>query len=342
MKKIITFGEIMMRLAPRGFLRFSQANNFDLVFGGAESNVAFSLANFGMDTEFVTRLPKNDFGKNALMEMRKYNLGTKYVLQGGDRLGIYFMERGIENRPMKVVYDRSNSAMSQIKPGMFNWKQIFKNSNWFHWSGITPAISRSAADVCLEAIKIARDMGLTISTDLNYRSKLWSYECDPQNIMTKLTSYSDIIVGNAEAIKVFFGLELDSNKSHTDKGFNGELFLSICKKIKTKFPSSNKVIITSRESISSSYHKWFSVLYDGSNLYQSKKYKFKNIVDRIGGGDAFMSGIIYGLINYPTDFQKVLSFASEACCFKHSISGDVNLASVSEIEKLLNSDYSGI
>ena len=194
MKNLITFGEIMMRLATKGYLRFSQANSFDIIYGGGEANVAISLANFGIPVEFVTRLPNNDIGQSALMELRKHNVGTKYIIEGGERLGLYFLETGAVNRASKVIYDRSNSAMSQIEPGMVDWKNIFKNAQWFHWTGITPAISKSAADACLEAIKIASEMGITISTDLNYREKLWKYDCDREKIMTELTSYCDIIL----------------------------------------------------------------------------------------------------------------------------------------------------
>ena len=339
MKKIITFGEIMMRLAPKGFLRLSQANNFDMVFGGSESNVGVSLVNFGSEVEFVTRLPKNDIGLCALKEMQKYNLGTKHIIQNGERLGIYFIETGVGIRSGKVLYDRSNSAMSKIEPGMFNWREIFKDSKWFHWSGITPAISQSAADVCLEALKIAKDMDLTISVDLNYRSKLWDYKCDPKKIMTELTSYCDIIVANEESTKVFFEIKSESNEKQKDYDFEGESSLSLFKKIYVKFPNVKKVVFTSRKSISASYNKWKGVLHDGSKLYHSKKYEIKNIVDRIGAGDAFTAGLIYGFLNYDDD-QKVLDFAAAACVLKHSISGDANLVSLTEVEKLISDDNS--
>tara|TARA_B100001057_G_scaffold290472_1_gene290527 strand:+ start:8221 stop:9255 length:1035 start_codon:yes stop_codon:yes gene_type:complete len=335
MKKIITFGEIMMRLAPKGFLRLSQANNFDMVFGGSESNVGVSLVNFGSEVEFVTRLPKNDVGLSALKEMRKYNLGTKHIIQNGERLGIYFIETGVGSRSGKVLYDRSNSAMSKIKPGMFNWKKIFKDSKWFHWSGITPAISQTAADVCLEALKIAKDMGLTISTDLNYRSKLWDYKCDPKKIMTELTSYCDIIVANEESSKVFFEINLESKEKQKDYDFEVESFLPLFKKMFDKFSNAKKVVFTSRKSISASYNKWRGILYDGTKLYHSKKYEIKSIVDRIGAGDAFMAGLIYGFLNYDDD-QKSLDFAAASCVLKHTISGDSNLVTVAEVEKLMS------
>mgnify|MGYP000129337946 FL=1 len=208
MKKVVTFGEIMLRLAPQNFLRFSQANSFDVVYGGGESNVAVSLANYNVPVEFVTRLPKTDIGQCALMEMRKRNVGTKHIVEGGDRLGIYFLETGAVSRGSKVVYDRSNSAIAQIKPGMINWDKVFDGAvTWFHWTGITPAISQGAANVCLEAVKAASKLGITISTDLNYRAKLWKYGGDSEAIMTELTSYCDIILGNEEDAEKYFGIK---------------------------------------------------------------------------------------------------------------------------------------
>ena len=342
MSQVITFGEIMLRLSPPEFLRFSQTNQFDIVYGGGESNVAVSLVNYGIETSFVSRLPLNDIGDCALMEMRKRGVNTKHILRGGDRLGIYFLETGAVSRGSKVIYDRANSAMAEIKPGMIDWKSIFKNASWFHWTGITPAISQGAADACIEAVKIASQMGITISTDLNYRSKLWNYGGDREAIMTQLTSYCDIILGNEEDAEKHFGIKpkgLDIIKqSHEVKA---EAFLSVCKQIIKKFPKAKKVITTLRGSISASHNTWAGVLYDGSSLYESPVYQISHIVDRVGGGDSFMGGLIYGLINYSDDDQHALNFAVAASCLKHTIKGDVNLVTVEEVKKLMSGDTSG-
>ena len=342
MKNLVTFGEIMMRLAPKGYLRFSQANSFDVIYGGGEANVAISLANFGIPVEFVTRLPKNDIGQCALMELRKRNVGTRYIIEGGDRLGLYFLETGAVSRGSKVIYDRSSSAMSQIQPGMVDWKNIFKNAEWFHWTGITPAISQSAADTCLEAIKIASQMGITISTDLNYREKLWKYNGDREKIMTELTSYCDIILGNEEDAEKHFGIKpngLDVSKQ--GKNVKAESFLSVCKQMQNKFPRAKKVITTLRGSISASHNIWSGILFDGKNMFKSKEYQITHIVDRIGGGDSFMGGLIYGLIYFPDDNQKALDFAVAASCLKHTIKGDANLVTIEEVKKLMSGDLSG-
>lgn len=342
MNKVVTFGEIMLRLSPPGFLRFSQTNSFDVVYGGGESNVAVSLANYGVPVEFVTRLPKTDIGECALMEMRKRGVGTSHITYGGDRLGIYFLETGAVSRGSKVVYDRANSAMAEIESGMIDWDQVFDGASWFHWTGITPAISKSAADVCLEAVKIASERGITISTDLNYRSKLWQYGGNREAIMTELTSYCDIILGNEEDAEMQFGIKpegLDINTQGNE--VKAEAFLSVCKQMMKKFPRAKKVIITLRGSISASHNSWAGVLYDGEKMYESIQYQITDIVDRVGGGDSFVGGLIYGLLNYPNEDQKALDFAVAASCLKHTIKGDANLATVEEIEKLMNGDASG-
>lgn len=342
MKKIVTFGEIMLRLAPPGFLRFSQTNSFDVVYGGGESNVAVSLANYGLDVDFVTRLPKNDIGDCALMEMRKRNVGTDYIVFGGDRLGIYFLETGAVSRGSKVVYDRGHSAMAEIKPGMVDWKSVFKDADWFHWTGITPAISQGAADACIEAVKVAKEMGVTISTDLNYRAKLWKYGGDREAIMTELTSYCDIVLGNEEDAEKHFGIKPEGLDITTQgEHVKAEAFLSVCKQMTKKFPNAKKVITTLRGSLSASHNTWAGVLYDGEKLFKSREYQITHIVDRVGGGDSFMGGLIYGLMTWPNDDQKALDFAVAASCLKHTIKGDANLATIEEVEKLMGGDASG-
>ena len=344
MKKVVTFGEIMLRLAPQQFLRFSQASSFDVVYGGGESNVAVSLANYGVPVDFVTRLPKNDIGACAMMEMRKRGVGVDKIIYGGDRLGIYFLETGAVSRGSKVVYDRAHSAISEIEPGMVDWKAVFKDVAWFHWTGITPAISQGAADACLEAVKVASEMGVTISTDLNYRAKLWTY-CDKKHrerIMTEITSYCDIILGNEEDAEKHFGIHpegLDVHKhGHEVKAAS---FKSVCEQMMNKFPRAKKVITTLRGSISASHNTWAGVLYDGKKMYETRQYQITHIVDRVGGGDSFMGGLIYGLLNYPENDQNALDFAVAASCLKHTIKGDANLVTVEEVEKLMGGDASG-
>lgn len=342
MKKVVTFGEIMLRLSPPGNLRFSQANSFDVVYAGGESNVAVSLANYGVPVEFVTRLPQNDMGACAIMEMRKRGVGINHITYGGDRLGIYFLESGAVSRGSKVVYDRSHSAMSDITAGMIDWGEVFEGVSWFHWTGITPAISQGAADACLEAVKIASEKGITISTDLNYRAKLWKYGQPSEPIMTELTAYCDIILGNEEDAEKHFGIKPEGLDITTQGDqVKAEAFQSVCEQMIKKFPKAKKVITTLRGSISASHNTWAGILYDGKNIYMSPEYQITHIVDRVGGGDSFMGGLIYGLLKYPEDDQNALNFAVAASCLKHTIKGDANLVTVSEVEKLMSGDASG-
>jgi 2-dehydro-3-deoxygluconokinase len=342
MKKIVTFGEIMMRLSPPDFLRFSQTNRFDVVYGGGESNVAVSLANYKIPVEFVTRLPQNDLGQCALMEMRKRGVGTQHIVEGGDRLGIYFLETGAVSRGSKVVYDRAHSAMAEIQPGMIDWDSVFHEAQWFHWTGITPAISKSAADVCLEAVKKASEMGLTISTDLNYRAKLWKYKGDRKKIMAELTSYCDIILGNEEDAEMHFGIKpKDLDITTQGDQVNAEAYLSVCEQMKQQFPRAQKVITTLRGSLSASHNTWAGVLYDGKTFFKSREYAITHLVDRVGGGDSFMGGLIYGLLQFADNDQKALDFAVAASCLKHTIKGDANLVTIEEIDKLMGGDASG-
>lgn len=340
----MTFGEIMLRLAPQGFLRFSQADSFDVVYGGGESNVAVSLANYGISVDFVTRLPKNDIGQCAMMEMRKRGVGVGKIVWGGERLGIYFLETGAVSRGSKVVYDRAHSSMSTVQSGMIDWEAIFEGVEWFHWTGITPAVSQSSADVCLEAVKAASKMGITISTDLNYRAKLWTY-CDAskrEQIMAELTSYCDIILGNEEDAEMHFGIKPEGIAVQTQgHDVKAAAFLSVCQQMMEKFPRAKKVITTLRGSISASHNTWAGVLYDGKTMYETRQYQITDIVDRVGGGDSFMGGLIYGLLTYPGNDQRALDFAVAASSLKHTIKGDANLVTVDEVEKLMGGDASG-
>ena len=329
-----------MRLSPPEFLRFSQANSFEVIYGGSESNVAVSLANYGIPVDFVTRLPKNDIGSCALMELRRRGVGIDQIIYGGDRLGLYYLEAGAVSRSSNVVYDRAHSAMTEITPGMIDWEMVFKDAQWFHWSGITPAISQSAADVCLEAIRIASKKGLTISTDLNHRTKLWNYGKKPVEIMPELVSYSNIILANKEDSREHLDIYVEATDKDDIEG-KRDFFSSLSNQIMEKYPKICKVATTWRHSISASHHKWAGALYDGNKIYQSKEYEITHIVDRVGGGDSFIGGLIYGLLNYPKDNQQALDFATAAACLKHTIKGDANLATTDEVNKLIDGDTSG-
>lgn len=338
--KVVTFGEIMLRLSPPGWKRFSQASSFEAIYGGGESNVAVSLANYGLPVHFVSRVPANDIGACAMMEMRKRGVDTQYMVQGGERLGIYFLETGAVSRGSKVVYDRAYSSMSSIQPGMVDWEEVFEGADWFHWTGITPAISQSAADTCLEAIQVANRMGVTVSTDLNYRKKLWKYGKEPGEIMPALVAGCDVILGNEEDAEKHFGLHPESVDVTQGGSVSGEAYLSVLKQLMAMFPRAKKVITTLRGSISASHNSWTGVLYDGETLYEAPTYQITHIVDRVGGGDSFMGGLIYGLLTYDDD-QKALDFAVAASCLKHTIFGDANLVTVEEVEKLMSGDASG-
>jgi 2-dehydro-3-deoxygluconokinase len=331
----------MLRLSPPGFLRFSQASSFDIIYGGGESNVAVSLANYGVPVEFVTRLPENDLGECAIMEMRKRGVGTTHIARGGERLGIYFLEFGAIARGSKVVYDRAHSSISSIQPGSIDWEKIFADAQWFHWTGITPAISQSAADTTLEALKVARAMGITISTDLNYRKKLWKYGKSSAEIMPELVSNCDIILGNEEDAEKHFGIHPENVDVTKGDTVDATAYTSVCQQLMEKFPQCKKAIITLRGSISASHNSWSGVLYDGVNLWTAPTYQITHIVDRVGGGDSFMGGLIYGLLHYPDDDQNALNFAVAASCLKHTIIGDANLVTVDEVQKLMQGDASG-
>lgn len=342
MKKVVTFGEIMLRLATPGYLRFTQADEFTATFGGGEANVAVSLANYGVPTDFVTRLPENDIAKACVMDLRKYGVDTSNIVYGGERLGIYFLETGAVARASKVVYDRAHSAISDIKPGMVDWEKVFEGAQWFHWTGITPALSQGAADACLEAIRVANKMGITVSCDLNYRKNLWKYGKKASEVMPALVEGCDVILGNEEDAEKVFGIKPEGfDVTATEGKVNAAEFESVCTQLMKRFPRAKKVIITLRGSINANHNTWGGVLYDGSRLYQSRRYDITHIVDRVGGGDSFMGGLIYGLITYTDDDQQALEFAVAASCLKHTIYGDFNQVSVEEVEKLMSGDASG-
>ncbi|MCC8197136.1 MAG: sugar kinase [Tannerellaceae bacterium] len=341
MKKVVTFGEIMLRLATPGYNRFIQSTQLNTTFGGGEANVAVSLANYGIPTEFVTRLPENDIADWCLSDLRKYQVGTNHIVRGGDRVGVYFLETGAVARASKVVYDRAHSSMSEIKPGMVDWKKVFKEAHWFHWTGITPAISQGAADACLEAIEMANEMGVTVSTDLNFRKNLWKYGKTAQEVMPVLVEGCDVILGNEEDFEKVFGIKPEGFEVTATGGeVNAGEFESVCIQMMGKFPRAKKVIITLRGSVNANHNTWGGCLYS-DRLYLSKRYDITHIVDRVGGGDSFMGGLIYGLLTYPEDDRKALEFATAASCLKHTIYGDFNLVTVTEVENLLKGDGSG-
>lgn len=330
----------MLRLATPEHQRFSQVTSYCASFGGGEANVAVSLANFGLNAEFVTRLPDNDLGNSVIMDLRKHGVGTNYIMRGGKRLGIYFLETGSVSRPSKVIYDRAHSSIADIIPGMIDWDNVFKETQWFHWTGITPAISKGAAAVCQEAIVAAKKHGIIISCDLNYRKNLWKWGKSASDVMPAMVKECDIILGNEEDAEKVFGI-----KPEGADVFRGDVkaasYESVCRKLKKQFPQAKKIIITLRGSISADHNTWSGVLYDGKELLEAPVYQITHIVDRVGGGDSFMAGLIYGLLAYPDDDQKTLNFAVAASCLKHTIHGDFNLVTVQEVEQLMKGDTSG-
>jgi len=338
--KVVTFGEIMLRLATPGYLRINQTDSLTATFGGGEANVAVSLANYGIPVDFVTRLPKNDIAQACVCDLRKFGVGVNQIIYGGERMGIYFLETGAVNRGSKVVYDRSYSAMSEIKPGMIDWDNVFEGVTWFHWTGITPAISQGAADVCMESIKKANEKGITVSCDLNYRKNLWNYGKKAIEVMPALVAGTDIILGNEEDAEKVLGIKpegLDVTSGHVEAA----AYKSVSDQIMAKYPRCKKVITTLRGSISANHNSWSGVLWNGTTLLEAPTYQITDIVDRVGGGDSFMGGLIYGLLTYTGDDQKALNFAVAASCLKHTIYGDYNRVTVDEVEKLMGGDASG-
>lgn len=340
MKKVVTFGEIMLRLASPGYLRFSQSSQLEATFGGGEANVAVSLANYGIPASFVSRLPKNDIGDWAIQNLRKYNVQTQDILRGGERVGIYFLETGAVARASKVVYDRAGSAIADIQPGMLDWEAIFKEANWFHWTGITPALSEGAAATCLEGIKMANKLGVTVSTDLNFRKNLWKYGKTAAEVMPELVAGCDVILGNEEDAEKVFHIQpegVDVTAGHLEAA----AYESVCRQLVKRFPRAKKVIITLRGSINANHNTWAGTLFNGEKIFFSPQYDITHIVDRVGGGDSFMGGLICGLLTYPDDDQQALNFAVAASCLKHTIYGDFNLVTVDEVKNLMNGDGSG-
>mgnify|MGYP001198613424 CR=1 FL=1 len=336
MAKVVTFGEIMLRLAPPGYLRFVQADSFEATYGGGEANVAVSLANFGVDAAFVTKLPKHEIGQAAVNSLRRFGVDTSWIVRGGDRLGIYFIEKGASQRPSKVIYDRAGSSIATAQKEDFEWDKIFEGAEWFHFTGITPALGPNVAGICVEACKTAKEKGITISCDLNYRKKLWTRE-QAGRTMSELMKYVDVCIANEEDAEMVFGIRAEDTDISGGK-LSHEGYSKVARKLADTFILS-KVAITLRSSISASDNNWAAMLYDGKECFFSKTYPV-HIVDRVGGGDSFGAGLIYGLLK-GMSAKETLEFAVAASCLKHSIEGDFNHVSVDEVKSLAGGDGSG-
>jgi len=339
-RRIVCFGEIMMRLSPPAHLRFHQARGFDVQYGGGEANVAVGLASLGMPSRYLTRLPDNALGRACAMFLSQYNVDVSHVLWGGNRLGLYFLETGAMQRASKVVYDRDGSSLSTISPGMIDWDVALEGAGWFHWTGITPAVSRGAAETCLEGLKKARALGLVVSCDLNYRAKLWKWGKDAGEVMQELVALSDVAVGNEEDAEKVFNIRAPESDV-TAGEVPADKYRKVAEELIRKFPNLQKVGITLRGSLSASHNTWSGIYFDGESCYTAPVYQLTHIVDRVGAGDAFAAGMIYGLLMTPDQPQRIIDFAVAASCLKHSIFGDFNAVRVAEVEKLMTGDASG-
>lgn len=324
--KVVTLGEVMLRFSTQAFSRFTQAKAFDVTYAGAEANVAVSVARFGIPAAHVTRFPENDLGQAATEALRKHGVDTSSILYGDERMGLYFLENGAMQRASRIIYDRFDSAFAHIRPGMVNWDNILKDASWFHWTGITPAISKGAADVCLEALSVARKNGLTVSGDINYRRNLWQYGKTAIDVMPALIEKCDVIIAGVT--------DMENCASVT-----GGTFEKACENLKRRFQNVKKVATTDRVSISSSHNRISGTLWNG-NLLASREYDLTHIVDRVGSGDAFMAGLIYSMLNGKDD-QAALEFATAACALKHSVEGDVNVVTVEEVDFLVKGQNVG-
>lgn len=341
MAKVVTFGEIMVRLGAPGYLKLIQANQFDVSYAGAEANVAVSLANYGIDTDYITCLPDNPIAERCIMDLRGHKVGVNHIQRTGKRMGILYLETGSNARPSKVYYDREDSSIATVDPGSIDWKEILKDATWFHWTGITPALSTNAAAECLKAIKTANELGVTVSCDINYRGNLWKYGKTAAEVMPEMVAGSDIILGNEEDCEKVFGIKpKDFDASKTNGNVDQSSFLSVCQQMMERFPRCKKIVVTLRGAINANHNTWGGVLYNGNELMESRRYDITDIVDRVGGGDSFMGGLIFGLLHYKDDL-KALEFATAASCLKHTLKGDYNWVTVGEVESLMGGDASG-
>ena len=335
---VLTFGEIMLRLRAPGQERLFQSNLMEATFGGGEANVAVSLANYGMDASFFTVLPSNRLGDACIQELRKFGVDTRKIQRGSGRMGIYFLESGANQLPSKVIYDRADSALSLAQPGSVDWDSVLSGAGWFHITGITPAISRSAMDLSMEAVKAAKGRGLTVSCDLNYRKNLWNYGLKASEVMSKLTEYVDVAIANEEDIQKSLGItgDIQVGSGHLER----DAYRALTQKVLDAYPNLKLIAVTLRESHSADWNGWAACLNDRAQFYVSKRYEIRDIVDRVGGGDSFAGGLIYGLNHYETR-QEGLEFAAAASCLKHSIIGDFNRVDISDVEKLMLGDGTG-
>ena len=336
--KYLTFGEIMLRLRAPGHERFFQSNMMEATFGGGEANVAVSLANFGEDAAYLTVLPKNALGDECIRELRRFGVDTKRVVRGEGRMGIYFLEAGANQLPSKVIYDRANSAIALAKPGDIDWDKAFEGVDWFHITGITPAISESAMELSLESVKEAKKRGITVSCDLNYRKNLWKYGKTASEVMRELAKYVDVAIANEEDVQKSLGITVDVDVESGE--LDREKYRKLGDKVLEQYPDMKLIAITLRESHSADWNGWAACLNDREHFYVSKKYEIRDIIDRVGGGDSFAGGLLYGLNHYE-DKQAALEFAVAASCLKHSIIGDFNRVGVADVEKLAGGDGSG-
>ena len=338
MSEYLSFGEIMLRLKPPGHERFFQSPAFEATFGGGEANVAVALANFGLDSGFVSVLPQNDIGEAAIRELRGFGVDVRHVRRAGNRVGIYFLENGANQRASRVIYDRAGSSIAEAKPGDFDWPKIFTGARWLHITGITPALSATAAELSMQAVQAAKAGGLTVSCDFNYRGKLWNYGKTAPQVMTELVRYVDIGIANEEDCQKSLGVAADVDVAGGELGI--EKYQQLSAKMLALYPNLSLIAITLRESKSADANGWSACLRDRENFHRSRRYEITDIIDRVGGGDSFASALIYGL-NACADRQAALEFAVAASCLKHSISGDFNRVSVAEVEKLVGGDASG-
>ncbi len=341
MGKVVTFGEIMVRLGAPSYLKLIQTNQFDVSYAGAEANVAVSLANYGVETDYITCLPDNPIAERCIMDLRGHKVGVGHIQRTGKRMGILYLETGSNVRPSKVYYDREESSFATVELGSINWKEILKEAIWFHWTGITPALSANAAAECLKAIKTANELGVTVSCDINYRGNLWKYGKTAAEVMTEMVAGSDIILGNEEDCEKVFGIKpKDFDATKTNGNVDQGCFLSVCQQMMERYPRCKKMAVTLRGAINANHNTWGGVLYNGKELIESRRYDITDIVDRVGGGDSFMGGLIYGLIHYQDD-RKALEFATAASCLKHTLIGDYNWMTAAEVENLMEGDGSG-
>ncbi|MHB9038235.1 MAG: PfkB family carbohydrate kinase [Armatimonadota bacterium] len=336
-KKMVGFGELLLRLTPKGFERFVQADEFEVKYTGAEANSAVSLVNYGLEAYVVSKVPNNDIGQACINYLKQYGVNTDFVARGGERLGLFYLETGAAQRASKVIYDRSHSSIRESKPEDYDWEAIFSGKDWFHFSGTAPALGENVVQVLEDGLKVAKRHGVMVSVDLNYRAKLWSPE-EANRTMTRLMEYVDVLIGNEEDAEKVFGIKAEG--SNITKGkLVADSYKQVAEQLLKKFDL-KYVATTLRESISASANNWGGLLYDGKEHYLSRKYEINPIIDRVGGGDSFTGGLIYGMLS-GFDPQQCVEFAVAASCLKHSIPGDFNLVSVKEVETLMGGDASG-